>query len=695
MFKKDLQGAPKQKLKSSAQRALRQNLLATYPLLTPYIEEILPKKASLASMKLPDRNTLYVLDSVPLFYQNDGSDLLPHLKLVHRFPQAFPSIRIDRGAIRFVLSGATLMAPGLTSAGGRLPVDGAKPLEEGKEMEQSIVEDGRWSRELAKGEPVVIMAEGKEEACAVGTLAAGTDEVKAKGKGPVVEDAHYLGDAVYDTPAEFRNCPSLHLSLIYNPINAEDIGLGKGWSFNLSSYQHRRVKALLLSTGENYQVTETTSSIVVKDQNGNHYELQHYCAYRAAFYYKSPAEVGLDPFGRTATTPEIQDGSDVLLSIEYSDAPVKITRAPGTAEASALALARRGGRVIEVRLPLDGSPSWKFEYDQDAYLTKVKSPAGLEEDIVYNKKRPSAPQRRSTISPMFGSGFDWKDGEDNLYREREDYRYSSTMQVDGGATTKYTYNRFHLIVSSETSKGEAKTTQTTTYHTLAAGSASNQHNTSFQRVFRQPTKHNNSFIQPTGVKVDREYYAPAGETDHCPSDPHGFQRYIKSTTVTLVPSTYNTPTARCQVFYSQLPTAAAAPYADRFVAAKEEKTLQHCREISSVQHSYVNQPASQDHGRLTQDITRIFGQYPTTVSGTYRCFSPGRLTQATEVTSFDGSSINETASFSLLSGLALMHQDSGGAETDFVYDLTGQLMKKTFSPGTQYEATECLDYTTV
>lgn len=149
-------------------------------------------------MKLPDRNTLYVLDSVPLFYQNDGSDLLPHLKLVHRFPQAFPSIRIDRGAIRFVLSGATLMAPGLTSAGGRLPVDGGKPLEEGKEMEQGIVEDGRWSRELAKGEPVVIMAEGKEEACAVGTLAAGTDEVKAKGKGPVVEDAHYLGDGLWN-----------------------------------------------------------------------------------------------------------------------------------------------------------------------------------------------------------------------------------------------------------------------------------------------------------------------------------------------------------------------------------------------------------------------------------------------------------------------------------------------------------------
>ncbi|KAF4976036.1 hypothetical protein FZEAL_7254 [Fusarium zealandicum] len=200
MFKKEIQGSPKQKLKSSVQRSLRQNLLTTYPLLTPFIDEILPKKASLSSMKLTDRNTLYVLDTVPLFYQQDiSSVIIPHLRLVHRFPQAFPSIRIDRGAIRFVLSGATLMAPGLTSAGGRLPGEGVpEGLEEGKELDQRLNEDGGWSRELEKGEPVVVIAEGKEEACAVGTLVVGTKEVKAKGKGPVMEDAHFLGDGLWN-----------------------------------------------------------------------------------------------------------------------------------------------------------------------------------------------------------------------------------------------------------------------------------------------------------------------------------------------------------------------------------------------------------------------------------------------------------------------------------------------------------------
>ena len=175
------------------QRNLRQSLLQTYPLLTPFIDEILPKKSSLSSMKLPDRCTLYVLDTVPLFFQEDTGTLIPHLKLVHRFPQGFPTIRIDRGAIRFVLSGATLMAPGLTSAGGRLP----KP-KEGAPEGGGVDDDGHWTRELEKGDPVVIMAEGKEEACAIGLLVAGTKEVKEKGKGPVVEEAHYLGDGLWN-----------------------------------------------------------------------------------------------------------------------------------------------------------------------------------------------------------------------------------------------------------------------------------------------------------------------------------------------------------------------------------------------------------------------------------------------------------------------------------------------------------------
>lgn len=165
----------------------------------------------------PERVTLYLIGPIPLFYQHMTDALLPHLKLVHRFPTCFPSLRIDRGAIRFVLSGATLMAPGLTSTGGRLPSGddaekGGYGELGGKGEEGKIQWDGEgereggegWygGRELVKGEPVVICAEGKTEACAVGLLSMGTAECKEKGKGPVVEDGHYLGDGLWKLVTE-------------------------------------------------------------------------------------------------------------------------------------------------------------------------------------------------------------------------------------------------------------------------------------------------------------------------------------------------------------------------------------------------------------------------------------------------------------------------------------------------------------
>lgn len=71
------------------------------------------------------------------------------------------------------------MAPGLTSAGGRLP----------------DVQAGE--RELEEGEVVVVGAEGKEEACMVGRLKMGTAEIALKKKGVVMDSGHFLGDGLW------------------------------------------------------------------------------------------------------------------------------------------------------------------------------------------------------------------------------------------------------------------------------------------------------------------------------------------------------------------------------------------------------------------------------------------------------------------------------------------------------------------
>ena len=68
-------------------------------------------------------------------------------------PILLPKIQVDRGAIKFVLSGANIMCPGLTSKGARMEVD------------------------LPNDAVVAIMAEGKEHALAIGQLKMSTEEM--------------------------------------------------------------------------------------------------------------------------------------------------------------------------------------------------------------------------------------------------------------------------------------------------------------------------------------------------------------------------------------------------------------------------------------------------------------------------------------------------------------------------------------
>ena len=91
-------------------------------------------------------------------------------------PNILPALKVDRGAIRFLLAGASMMCPGFTSKGGALP-----PKEDALPVEA----------------PVVIFAEGKEHAAAVGLTKLGTEEIKSVNKGVGVEVITYLGDDLW------------------------------------------------------------------------------------------------------------------------------------------------------------------------------------------------------------------------------------------------------------------------------------------------------------------------------------------------------------------------------------------------------------------------------------------------------------------------------------------------------------------
>uniref|UniRef100_A0A6B2EMH3 Putative translation machinery-associated protein n=1 Tax=Phlebotomus kandelakii TaxID=1109342 RepID=A0A6B2EMH3_9DIPT len=160
-------------LKSSVQKGIRVKLLDQFANLEPFMESILPKKDGFKIVKCHDHIEIIVNTAgEQLFFRQREGAWMPTLRLFHRYPVFLPKEQVDKGAIRFVLSGANIMCPGLTSPGARMmPVD--------------------------KGTVVAIMAEGKQHALAIGVTTLSTDDISKINKGIGVENCHYLNDGLW------------------------------------------------------------------------------------------------------------------------------------------------------------------------------------------------------------------------------------------------------------------------------------------------------------------------------------------------------------------------------------------------------------------------------------------------------------------------------------------------------------------
>ncbi|KAI8922410.1 hypothetical protein DFJ77DRAFT_446495 [Powellomyces hirtus] len=88
-------------------------------------------------------NRVMVNDQLLFFNHHDGP-YYPTLHILHKYPDIMPKVQVDRGAVKFVLSGANIMCSGLTSKGARMDTD------------------------LPVDTPVAVLAEGKEHALALG-----------------------------------------------------------------------------------------------------------------------------------------------------------------------------------------------------------------------------------------------------------------------------------------------------------------------------------------------------------------------------------------------------------------------------------------------------------------------------------------------------------------------------------------------
>ncbi|PKA52729.1 hypothetical protein AXF42_Ash001710 [Apostasia shenzhenica] len=160
-------------VKTSVQRKIRQNIVDEYPGLEPLMDDLLPKKVPLIVAKCQNHLNLVVVSNVPLFFNVRDGPYMPTLRLLHQYPNIMKKLQVDRGAIKFVLSGANIMCPGLTSPGGALDED------------------------VREETPVAIMAEGKQHALAIGFTKMSAKDIKSINKGIGVDTMHYLNDGLW------------------------------------------------------------------------------------------------------------------------------------------------------------------------------------------------------------------------------------------------------------------------------------------------------------------------------------------------------------------------------------------------------------------------------------------------------------------------------------------------------------------
>lgn len=164
-------------VKASVQRALKSQVAEAHPKLSEdVLDALIPKKTPLVQYKVGPHMMLYCKrvdqegaspSDEPVFFQHRDGPILPTLKLVHKYPDLeLTRVTVDKGAIPFVLGGANIMCPGLTNPGGEMPADGEEKDESGFDKPG-----------LAKGDSVVIYAEGKKLAIAVGVMTMSSAEV--------------------------------------------------------------------------------------------------------------------------------------------------------------------------------------------------------------------------------------------------------------------------------------------------------------------------------------------------------------------------------------------------------------------------------------------------------------------------------------------------------------------------------------
>ena len=161
-------------VKASVGRGIRAKILEQYPELEDKIDHMLPKKG-VQLVKCNNKVNIVQNSETDelLFFSSHDGPFIPTLRLLHKYPDLLPRMQADKGAIKFILNGADVMCPGLTSPGAKMCA-------------------------ADKGDIVSLYAEGKEHAMSICKMLMSSDDIQKKNKGIGLETIHCLNDGLWE-----------------------------------------------------------------------------------------------------------------------------------------------------------------------------------------------------------------------------------------------------------------------------------------------------------------------------------------------------------------------------------------------------------------------------------------------------------------------------------------------------------------
>jgi PUA domain protein len=162
----------KQTVPVSTVQKLKRSAAEYMPGIPSIQDSLFPKKKPLTSYSLEDRVVVYAVGDPPrpILIQFGNQQVIPHLRLAIDYPGLLRPVYVDDGAVRALLRGADLMAPGIKKA--------PEPFDAGSVLEVRLLDTN--------------------VPFAIGIAQIGSADITPSTKGEAIHIVHILKDGLWE-----------------------------------------------------------------------------------------------------------------------------------------------------------------------------------------------------------------------------------------------------------------------------------------------------------------------------------------------------------------------------------------------------------------------------------------------------------------------------------------------------------------